>query len=150
MHKGLKKLGITVPPEDMASLFNAFDTDSNFRLEPLEFYELYRKHSAAPALIAPAAKEQVEVEVEVRVPPPSIPPRVQEQFDALDTNQDGALSVLEVHAGLKALGIEKSAEEVLTIFNNFDTDRDCLLGPKEFGDLYIFVSAYAEAAAPAV
>ena len=49
VHRGLKRLGIEVPAEQMPALFNAFDTDNNFRLEPAEFYELYRKQKANPA-----------------------------------------------------------------------------------------------------
>ena len=49
--------------------------------------------------------------------------RDQDTFLRLDRNKDGALSVLEVHKGLTALGVTKTPEEVVTVFSNFDTDK---------------------------
>jgi len=49
VHRGLKKLGIKVPPEEMSSIFSNFDTDNSFRLDAQEFYELFRKYKAQTA-----------------------------------------------------------------------------------------------------
>ena len=241
VHKGLKKLGIFVPKEQMSTLFNQFDTDGNFRLELSEFYELYRRQAAAPGSLVQATQEASEEEVAASAEqdvigiraafeaidtdgsgdidaeelctafnnlgieataseaeqvlrrydadasgsidiaefealirarqdfqtaggggtaeflaatpasaasaPAALPAEVQEAFDVLDKDKDGALSVLEVHKGLTALGVQKTPEEVATVFSNFDTDKDCRLTSHEFNDLFLFFSAYVEQAA---
>jgi Ca2+-binding EF-hand superfamily protein len=64
-YAGLKKLGVEIGKQDMAAVFNGFDSDENFRLGKGEFHELYRKYSAqkqqaaidaAAASAAPAAQ----------------------------------------------------------------------------------------------
>ena len=129
VRSGLKKLDIEVPAEQMGALFNKFDLDGNFKLDPQEFYAMYRQLKERPASLLQPAQPAAA--------PPPLPAEVQEVYDSIfDKNGDGKLSVSEVHAGLKKLGAPVKPEEMSTLFNGFDTDSNFRLEPQEFYELY--------------
>ncbi|KAK1439066.1 hypothetical protein QVD17_04881 [Tagetes erecta] len=56
-------------------------------------------------------------------------------FNKFDSNRDGKISSTELGEALKALG-SVSVEEVQTMMDELDTDRDGYISYEEFTDFY--------------
>ena len=71
-----------------------------------------------------------------------IPDRVRAVFRKFDTDNNGKLSVRELKAALKQLGVEASAEEAAAILRRYDSDHSHSLDIDEFTRLHDQLVAY--------
>ena len=91
-----------VPPSTYKEVFEAYDADHNGTLDVKEFTKLCRMLDGATLSTSGRSSRSV---VDTTWWEQTLPHEVLQTYKLFDKNSDGQLSLMEMHAGLKLLGV---------------------------------------------
>lgn len=127
MEESLRKLGMPVPADELASMIARIDANGDGCVDVEEFGELYRAIMAGDGREKKADDDKEEGEDE----------DMREAFRVFDANGDGYITVDELGAVLASLGLKqgRTAEECRRMIGRVDRDGDGRVDFQEFSQM---------------